>query len=297
MLLAIVSVPSEVLPVLNMSRVQKLRLFVNQRLNEALEEILAAFEKIIVKYEQEAALSLEVISRQHALLCALRSPLMELPSADVFTHQLQVKKEAVPPIHLDVNPDLNLNLEPSHVKEEQDREQLRDLDEADIIQFTYSSRCAVRSGEDLDFPTKPEPADPDQDVQVVLSSETEDSEDYSKDPNDPTLSPTSDKPQTAYRPGSRISCRVCSRTFKAYRFLLRHVKTHLQEAQKACGLCGKRFEADDSLKFHLQTHRRRTEQQYQTRTRSRKRRVQLDSEDQKPKSCDDHRKMFLRVMK
>lgn len=64
-----------------MSRVQKLRFFVTQRLNAAVEEILAAFEKTIVKYEQEAALSQEVISRQHALLCALNKPLMDLPVA------------------------------------------------------------------------------------------------------------------------------------------------------------------------------------------------------------------------
>lgn len=57
-----------------MSRVQKLRVFVSQRLNAAVEEILAAFEKTIVKYEQEAALCQEVISRQHALLCALHKP-------------------------------------------------------------------------------------------------------------------------------------------------------------------------------------------------------------------------------
>lgn len=63
-----------------MSRVQKLRVFVSQRLNVAVEEILEAFEKTIVKYEEEAALSREVISRQHALLCALNNPIMEASS-------------------------------------------------------------------------------------------------------------------------------------------------------------------------------------------------------------------------
>lgn len=204
-----------------------------------------------------------------------------------------MREEAVPPIHSDLN--LNLELEPSHVKEEPDREQLQDLDEADIVQFTYSSRCATRSGEDLDLPTKSEPADPDQEVQLVSSSVTEDSEDYSKDPADPTLRPASDKPQTASKPGAGISCRVCSCTFKTRRLLLRHVKIHLQEPQKVCGLCGKRFEADDSLKLHLQTHWRRREQR--TRTQSRERRTQVVSKDQKHNSCDDHRKMSHQVMK
>lgn len=64
-----------------MSRSQKLRLFVTQRLNAAVEEILAAFEETIVKYEEEAALSQQVISRQHALLCALDKTVMEAPAA------------------------------------------------------------------------------------------------------------------------------------------------------------------------------------------------------------------------
>lgn len=83
---------------LNMSRVQKLRVFVSQRLNAALEDILAVFEKTIVKYEQEAALSQEVISRQHALLCALNKPLMEIPSTG------ESGPESPGPIRLQVSP-------------------------------------------------------------------------------------------------------------------------------------------------------------------------------------------------
>lgn len=54
-------------------------MLVSQRLNAAVEDIIAAFEKTIVKYEEEAAQCHEVISRQHALLCALNRPLMDSP--------------------------------------------------------------------------------------------------------------------------------------------------------------------------------------------------------------------------
>ena len=64
-----------------MSQIEQMRVFVSQRLNAAVEEILAAFEKTVVKYEQEAAQCHEVISRQHALLCALNRPLMDSPHA------------------------------------------------------------------------------------------------------------------------------------------------------------------------------------------------------------------------
>lgn len=64
-----------------MSPAQKLRLFVTERLNEVLVEILDVIDKSIAKYEQEATLSREVIARQHALLCSLNKPLVEQPSS------------------------------------------------------------------------------------------------------------------------------------------------------------------------------------------------------------------------
>ncbi|XP_044028070.1 zinc finger protein 771-like [Siniperca chuatsi] len=285
-----------------MSRVQKLRLFVSQRLNAAVEEILGVFEETIVKYEQEAALCQEVISRQHALLCALHKPLMELPSADAFTQQLLVSNKEVPPEHQDQDQE---EPEPPHVEEEQEAEQLQDLDEADIIQFTYNPRCAARPGEDVDLSSartaraEPGAAGPDEDVQL-LSSETEDSDDYSKDSTDP-------KPKRIRRPGGPLSCRVCGRTFKARSFLFRHVKAHLQDAEPVCGLCGERFEAAENLKLHVQTHRttqrRKRELENQTRTRSRERRFHQPDANakvhagEKPHACNDCGKTFLQAWK
>ncbi|KAM6903528.1 uncharacterized protein PEZ65_018350 [Lycodopsis pacificus] len=242
-----------------MSRVQKIRVFVTQRLNAALEDILGVLEKTIVQYEEEAALSREVISRQHALLCALHKPLMELPSADAFTQQL-IKNQEVPPEHQD-----------------QEGEQLLDLDEADIIQFTFSAGGAARSDEDLDLSAartarvQPGACGPDQEVHLV-SSETEDSEDYSKDSTDTRSAPDQQKPKITRRPAGPSSCRVCSRTFKTRRFLIHHLRAHLKDSESVCGLCGERFESTQSLKIHIQTHRtprRRTgDLENQTGTRS-----------------------------
>lgn len=178
-----------------------------------------------------------------------------------------VSNEGVPPGYRDLG-------EPPHVGQDQEGEQHQDLDEADIIQFTYSTRCAAR----------PEPGAADQDVHLV-SSETEDSEDYSKD-SDTRSAPKQPKPKRVRRPGTGLSCRVCSRSFRARRVLLRHVKVHLHEAEPACGLCGERFEAAESLKLHLQTH--------QTRTWSSERRLQQQSEPD-THTCDDCGKTFLQV--
>ncbi|XP_018542137.1 zinc finger protein 691 [Lates calcarifer] len=282
-----------------MSRVQKLRVFVSQRLNAAVEEILAAFEKTIVKYEQEAALCQEVISRQHALLCALHKP-----SADSFNQQLLVHPER------DQDQDQE-DPQPSRVEEEQEREQLQNLNDVEIIKFTYNPRRAVRPGE-LDLSAagsaqvEPGPVDLVQDVLLVSSSETEDSDDYSRESADPRPASDRPKPKTNRRPGT-ISCRVCSRTFRARRFLFRHVKVHLQEAEAVCGMCGERFETTDGLRLHVQTHRigrKRGDPENETGTQSGERLIHQrsnldtkDHEDQNLNRCDDCGKTFLQVWK
>ncbi|XP_042337867.1 PR domain zinc finger protein 12-like [Plectropomus leopardus] len=247
-------------------RVQKFRIYVTERLHAALEDILSVFEKTVVKYEEEAALSQEVISRQHALLCALQSPMMEPP--DAFTQQL------LPPPQ---DQDRIQDPDPRCAEE-----QLQVLDEADIIQFTYSS-CGSAG------PGAPTQLSPDQEVNLV-SSETEDSEDYGRD--SPDNQHDQQRPKRVQGPA--LSCRVCSRPFRARRFLIRHLTVHLQDPELLCGLCGRRFHSTDTLRLHLQTHRsaQRTSREPETRskepetrtgtteTRSRERRVQQNLQPQ-----------------
>ncbi|XP_078031915.1 uncharacterized protein LOC117264016 [Epinephelus lanceolatus] len=272
-----------------MSRVQKFRIFVTERLNATLEEILTVFEKTVVKYEEEAALCQEVISRQHALLCALHKPLMDQPTADAFTQQLLSRNEQQD----QENPEEPVCAE----------DQLQVLDETDIIQFTYNPR---RPGETADpaaiGTARLKPAGPDQEVQLV-SSETEDSDDYSRDSPDPGSASTRLIPKRMQ--GAGFSCRVCSRTFKARQFLFRHLKAHLQD--------GEHFDATENMKLHVQTHRTAQKQKRepenqtktsaqtrnQTRTRERrlhKPRTKVHASEKLP-SCDDCGKTFLQVWK
>nr|XP_020477156.1 zinc finger protein 624-like [Monopterus albus] len=204
------------------------------------------------------------------------------------------------------------DLQPSHVKVEQEGEQLHDLDEADIIEFTYNPRCSVRPNEDrsADGTAQVEPgsAGPDHE-QLVVSSETEDSEDYSKDSAGPRSASVKLKRKRTGRARGLFSCRVCSRKFKARRLLFRHVKAHLQEAEQVCGVCGERFKTSDSLNLHIQTHRttrNTSELENRTRTLSREKGVHQISncntnakihEDQKLNRCDDCGKTFLQVWK
>ncbi|XP_043994940.1 uncharacterized protein LOC122843890 [Gambusia affinis] len=257
-----------------MSRSQKLRLFVTQRLNAAVEEILAAFEETIVKYEEEAALSQQVISRQHALLCALDKSVMEAPAADVFTQHLLDPRDDLLLTRLDQNLDQNLLLEPSCHVEVKAEETRPALDAAEIIEFTYSSRPSARLCDGV-HPV----ADPDPDVPVVLSSDTEDSDDYSKGSPDPGSAP--DQPS---RHGDGFSCQACSRAFNARRFLFRHVRGHLRDPTPVCGLCGEQFDVPRELQLHLQTHSRKKVLKNQTRTQSRARRLQQVSDVKEPEA-------------
>ncbi|XP_008420506.1 uncharacterized protein LOC103472568 [Poecilia reticulata] len=254
-----------------MSRSQKLRLFVTQRLNAAVEEILAAFEETIVKYEEEAVLRQQVISRQHALLCALDKSVMEAPAAGVFSQQLLDPRDDLLLTHLDQN----LLLEPSRHVEVKPEENLPALDAAEIIEFTYSSRPSARLRDGV-LPV----ADLDPDVPVVLSSDTEDSDDYSKGSPDPG----SDPREQQSRHGAGFSCQGCSRTFSARRFLFRHVRGHLKDPTPVCGLCGKQFEVPHALKLHLQTHSRKKVQKNRSRTLSRARRPQQLSVVKEPEA-------------
>ncbi|XP_014895064.1 uncharacterized protein LOC106951850 [Poecilia latipinna] len=254
-----------------MSRSQKLRLFVTQRLNAAVEEILAAFEETIVKYEEEAVLRQQVISRQHALLCALDKSVMEAPSAAVFSQQLLDPRDNLLLTQLDQN----LLLEPSRHVEVKPEETLPALDAAEIIEFTYSSRPSARLRDGV-LPV----ADPDLDVPVVLSSDTEDSDDYSKGSPDPGSAPR----EQPSRHGDGFSCQACSRAFSARRFLFRHIRGHLQDPTPVCGLCGEQFEVPHALKLHLQTHSRKKVLKNQSRTLSRPRRLQQLSDVKEPEA-------------
>uniref|UniRef100_A0A1A7YB71 C2H2-type domain-containing protein n=1 Tax=Iconisemion striatum TaxID=60296 RepID=A0A1A7YB71_9TELE len=270
-----------------MSRSQKLHAFVSQRLNVAVEEIMTAFEKTIVKYEEEAALNREVISRQHALLCALNGN-----TGDVFTQHLPFSKELVS--HNHQNLIQGVVLEPSVTEEKQD-EQLQDLHDVEIIEFTYNSKHATTPRDDFQLSEEQEPAALSQDVAQVSSSDTEDSEDYSKDY--PDVGPSSKNSHWFYKPKEGFSCQACSRTFEHRRVLFRHITAHIRDAKQVCGLCGERFGADGGLKSHLQTHTQKRKKQDPAKTQSRKKQVQMPSKRNKNKDiqkADDSSKPVVK---
>eukprot|EP00064_Thunnus_orientalis_P020937 superscaffoldBa00006060_g21089 len=113
-----------------------LKVFVQQRLTAAVEEIFGHFEKTITEYEEE-------MNRRHRrLLDEVSKQGTVLRAADV--QQLLENKE-VPSEQQERSSGLDQeDPEPPHIKEEQEElwtsqegEQLQGLEEADIIRFTY----------------------------------------------------------------------------------------------------------------------------------------------------------------
>uniref|UniRef100_UPI003AABB8E1 uncharacterized protein n=1 Tax=Centroberyx gerrardi TaxID=166262 RepID=UPI003AABB8E1 len=140
-----------------MSKVQKLRASVKQRLTAAVEEIFGLFERTIAEYEEEVSRSKEQNDRQRKLLDAVLNPEVRLHRADV--QQLLVCKEEVPPEQQDWSPSLDQeDPEPPHIKEEQEElwtsqegEQLQGPEEADITEFPFTP-VPVKSEDDEETP-------------------------------------------------------------------------------------------------------------------------------------------------
>uniref|UniRef100_UPI0037E72B94 zinc finger and SCAN domain-containing protein 2-like n=1 Tax=Semicossyphus pulcher TaxID=241346 RepID=UPI0037E72B94 len=121
-----------------MSKVQMLRVLVNQRLTAAAEEIFELFEKTIAEYEEELCRS-KANHGQH-------NPL-EVRSQRADIQQLLVSNEEVPPEQQERSPRLDQKdpSDPPLIKEEQEalwinqeEEQLQGLEEADIIKSTFT---------------------------------------------------------------------------------------------------------------------------------------------------------------
>ncbi|XP_022602893.1 zinc finger protein 32-like [Seriola dumerili] len=272
-----------------MSRLQSLKVFVNQRLTAAVEEIFGHFEKTITEYEEE-------ITRRHReMLDVVQTP--EIKQRDV--HQLLVSREELPPKQQEWSSSLDQeDPEPPHIKEEQ--EELWTSQEAsNIIEFP-SSPVPVKSendeelqssqlhqnqseppassssgqidteanGEDCGGPGPDRNLDahsflqPLSDDKVSNSSEpeTEISDDDCKETGGPqpgliseyTNVPVSDVTCNAGK--KSFICCECGRKFGRKDSLRRHMRYHTGEKPYSCSVCGKRFSQRPNLIRHMRCH-------------------------------------------
>ncbi|KAM6904188.1 uncharacterized protein PEZ65_018886 [Lycodopsis pacificus] len=246
-----------------MSRLQSLKVFMNQRMTAAVEEIFGHFERTMAEYEEE-------MSRRHLDL----TDVVPTPEADV--QQLLVVKEE----QLEWSSSLDQeDPEPPHIKEEQEElwtsqegEQLQGLEEADIkFSFTpvkseddeekaQSSQMETEAGgEDCGGPEPDRNSDPDTD------NETEDSDDWKpyRDRQSGSKSRkkvlNDEEEAQSSEPSSETSSDDCkqNRDQQSGSNSRKKVLDEICYADKhlcICTECGKRFANSTNLKVHKLIH-------------------------------------------
>ncbi|XP_068426956.1 zinc finger protein 550-like [Clinocottus analis] len=277
-----------------MSRAQKLRSLVEQRLTAAAQEIFGLFERTIAEYEEELSASRDENERQRRLLDAVFNPEVRVHRADV--QQLSVVQEEDSPEQQDWRSILDQeDPEPPHIKEEQEElwisqqgEQLEGLEEAGIkFSFTpvkseddeeeaQSSQRHQRRTEQMETETDgedcggPEPDSnsdperhpgPDSDETSQSSEcETYDSRywEETQEPQ-PGLNPLQDNEA----PGSDVDCNPgttaigsseCDGSSDHKSCLKRHTGVQTLVNSFKCSGCDKRFESHSDLRRHLLVH-------------------------------------------
>ncbi|XP_062266317.1 uncharacterized protein zgc:165409 [Platichthys flesus] len=136
------------------ARVLMLRPMLIERLKAAAEAIIGLFEETVAEYEDIVQRSEREICRQRRLLDAVLKPEVRLHRADV--QQLKVNEEVAPSEYQDWISSVDQeDSEPPHIKEEQNElwisqegEQLQELEQTDIIKFTFTPDTVKTEGDE-----------------------------------------------------------------------------------------------------------------------------------------------------
>uniref|UniRef100_A0A3Q3XIJ5 C2H2-type domain-containing protein n=1 Tax=Mola mola TaxID=94237 RepID=A0A3Q3XIJ5_MOLML len=246
-----------------MAKVRMLRVFVEERLTAAAQEILGLFERTITEYEEELSRSKEEKERQRELLDL---QLLKI-SSNSFSLLLIIAE--VPSELQDWSSSLDQeDSEHRHIKEEQ--EELwtspgdEQLEEAGIHKFTFTPVPVKGEDDDDDDEDKPQSLQHHRTELMETVAEGEhcgslepardsypDSQHGAGDQTENVLGPETDGSDTSKKP---FCCSECGKRFTRNSHLKIHMRIHTGEKPFSCSFCSKKFTQKVGLDNHLTTH-------------------------------------------
>ncbi|XP_027142475.1 zinc finger protein 32-like [Larimichthys crocea] len=242
-----------------MSKVRMLRIFVNQRLSAAAEEILALFERTIAEYEEE-------IRRQRLLQAggpgggpgegpgagSVFTVIKEVPPEQKWSPVLDPdpKPPHIKEEHEDLwtNQEGELTFTPVPVKKSEDEEEEEEARSSQLHHRQTKEIQTEADGEDCGGPEPASRSDPDASLEAVTrdqrspSSETEHGSAGLQQVREPQ------PPLTAFKvPGGDAARRRVPD-------LQIHMRCPSAERTFPCPFCGKKFSKNSNLTTHLRVH-------------------------------------------
>ncbi|XP_073319173.1 uncharacterized protein [Pagrus major] len=240
-----------------MSKIEMLRLLINQRLTEAAEEIFGVFGRTIAEYEEEISRSKLEIDRQRRLLDLSRKPQISL----------QVNSSGVSE-QQDWSSSLDLSeIKSPHIKVEEEEEELwppqqEETLEQNSVKFLLFQSGGVRSKRDNDHMTS-EDSELDQQPGTSVQQSCSDLDEDAPEASDPASGNGQLDCVDLEAPLSEVVdsyiCTICGRAFAQRGHWAKHVQVHRKVETKVdksytCDICGKRLTRFDGYQKHLRIH-------------------------------------------
>ncbi|XP_073333291.1 uncharacterized protein [Pagrus major] len=234
-----------------MSSVECLRGFINERLTAAAEEIFGVFKKTVVEYEEE-------IDRQRKLLDIVWKPEIKLHRIELPQQHVCTEDEVLAD-QLLCDQDRNSSLdqedpEPPQIKEEQEELCSSQEGEQLVLKQETDTFMLIPLYEQSDH------SEPKSDHQLLSHNshvaESQDQKGGKQRDSGSTRAaePEPKKRHNAHKGEKPFKCDTCGRDFKLKSDLNAHLTIHTGEKPFSCNTCGKRFRIRKSIILHNRVH-------------------------------------------
>ncbi|GAA6232608.1 zinc finger and SCAN domain-containing protein 12-like [Lates japonicus] len=250
-----------------MSKIEMLRLLINQRLTAAAEEIFGVFGRTIAEYEEEISRSKLEIDRQRRLLDLSRKPQISVQVSSAALSEQEWSSS--------LDPDES---KPPHIKEEEEEEDEEELwsaqqeetpEQNDVVLFQSGSsvrnehndhvtpslsKFQSQNLEDLELDPQPGTS-----VQQSCSELDEDATETSDLATGNGQLDCVDLEAPLSEVVDSYICTICGRAFAQRGHWAKHVQVHRKVETKVdksytCDICGKRLTRFDGYQKHLRIH-------------------------------------------